>query len=93
MEAINSTSTGAAMALGEKTPKIRVAAETRGKVWRPQARRDLRKIKGFISRERGGRLDSNGAKIESPIYLVSLDATEVKSTLTMNLIGFTEALP
>jgi len=81
------------MALGEQTLKIRVAAETRGKVWRPQARRDLSKIKGFISRERGGRLDSNGAKIESPIYLVSLDATEVKSTLTMNLIGFTEALP
>ena len=93
MEAINSTSTGAAMALGEKTPKIRVAAETRGKVWRPQARRNLRKIKGFISMERGGRLDSKRTKVISPTYSISLDATEVKSTLTMNLIGFTEALP
>mgnify|MGYP006864356379 CR=1 FL=1 len=93
MEAINSTSTGAAMALGEKTPKIRVAAETRGKVWRPQARRNLRKIKGFISRERGGRLDSNGAKIKLPTDPISLDATGVKSTLTMNLIGFIEVLP
>jgi hypothetical protein len=80
------------MALGEQTPKIRVAAVTRGKVWKPQARRDLRKIKGFISRERGGRLDSNGQRSNyNPI--ISLDATEVKSTLTMNLIGFTEALP
>ena len=92
MEAINSTSTGAAMALGEKTPKIRVAAETRGKVWRPQARRDLSKKKGFISRERSGRLGSNGTKVKVAANLVNLDATRVKSTLTMNLIGFIEVL-
>ena len=81
------------MALGEQIPKTRVVAVTRGKVGKPQARRDLRKIKGFISRERGRRLDSKGAKIKLSTYSVSLDATEVKSTLTLNLIGFTEALP
>ena len=81
------------MALGKKTPKTRMVAVTSGKVWKPQARRDLREIEDIINTEKGGILDSNEAEINLTTNATNFDATKVKSTLTMNLIGFIEALP
>ena len=81
------------MALGKKTPKTRMVAVTSEKVWKPQARRDLREIEDIINTEKGGRLDSNEAEINLTTNATNFDATKVKSTLTMNLIGFIEALP
>jgi hypothetical protein len=49
LDAINSTRTGAAMALGEEIPKIRAAAVTKGKVWKQRATRHPREVEGFIS--------------------------------------------
>jgi hypothetical protein len=49
LDAINSTRTGAAMALGEETPKIRAAAVRKGKVRKQRTTRHPRKIEGFIS--------------------------------------------